>query len=333
MTAPHGARLSAVVLLAALQLAVHPGGAAAQIGSSNSRRFEWTAPGDDGNRGRASRYEMRYSTSAISSQADSMALDSWWSNQATAVPSMPTPSASGTADNVTVGGLSYGTTYYFIIRSVDDAQNWSAYSNVAMVTLAPCDAPTSTPGAPQAQTDSMGVLLSWNPPQDPLATSVQIYRGSSASQLALIGSVPAGEASYRDAAVQVGSSYVYSLAWAAACGNGALGSTTSITIPRPPAAPRTPTGGSLFVYPNPASGPLTLRFQIQGTQPQTVRVRLYDMTGHWVADLADGTFSTGETLLTWNRQTRGGDSAAPGYYEALGTIGSTRVRERLVLLP
>jgi len=46
-----------------------------------------------------------------------------------------------------------------------------------------------------------------------------------------------------------------------------------------------------------------------------------------------GTYSAGETLLTWNRQTRGGDSAAPGYYEALGTIGSTRVRERLVLLP
>jgi hypothetical protein len=28
-----------------------------------------------------------------------------------------------------------------------------------------------------------------------------------------------------------------------------------------------------------------------------------------------------------------GDPASPGYYEALGTIGSTRIRERLVLLP
>ena len=262
-----------------------------------------------------------------------MALDTWWSSQSAAVPNMPIPSPSGTADNVTVGGLSYGTTYYFIIRSADDSQNWSPYSNVATVTLPPCDAPTSTPGAPEVQTDSMGVLVSWNPTQDPLATSVQIYRGGSAGQLALIGSVPAGEGTFHDVSVAVGSTYVYSLAWAASCGNGALGSTTAITIPRVAAAPRTPSGGSLFVYPNPAPGPLTLRFQIQGNQPQPVRVRLYDMTGHWVADLADGTYSAGETLLTWNRQTRGGDSAAPGYYEALGSIGSTRVRERLVLLP
>lgn len=333
MTAPLGARVSAAVLLAALQLAIHPSGATAQIGAANSRKFEWTAPGDDGYRGQASRYEMRYSTSAISGQSDSTALDAWWDSQSTAVPNMPTPSTSGIVDNVIVGGLSYGTTYYFIIRTADAAQNWSPYSNVATVTLPPCDAPTSTPGAPQAQNDSMGVLLTWNPPQDVLATSVQIYRGPSASQLALIGSVSAGEGSYHDTTVRVGSSYVYSLAWAASCGNGALGQTTAITIPRAPAAPRTATGGSLFVYPNPASGPLTLRFQIQGTQPQAVRVRLYDMTGHWIADLADGTYSAGETLLTWNRQTRGGDSAAPGYYEALGTIGSTRVRERLVLLP
>jgi hypothetical protein len=64
-----------------------------------------------------------------------------------------------------------------------------------------------------------------------------------------------------------------------------------------------------------------------------VRVRLYDLTGRWLADLADGTYAAGETLLPWNRQTRMGDPASPGYYEALGTIGSTRVRERLVLLP
>jgi hypothetical protein len=87
------------------------------------------------------------------------------------------------------------------------------------------------------------------------------------------------------------------------------------------------------VYPNPASGPLTFRLQIDGSQPQAVRLRLYDLTGRWIVDLADGTYAAGETLLTWNRQTRMGDSAAPGYYEALGTIGSTRVRERLVLLP
>ncbi|HEU4941035.1 MAG TPA: hypothetical protein VFT97_05405, partial [Candidatus Eisenbacteria bacterium] len=228
-------------------------------------------------------------------------------------------------------------TYYFVIRSVDDSQNWSPYSNVATVTLAPCDAPTSVPSAPQVQTDSIGVLLSWDPPQDPLATSVQIYRGPSASKLALFGSLPVGATTtYRDATVRSGSTYIYALAWSASCGNGPLGNTSSVTIanPNPPGSPSASQGGaSMRVYPNPASGPLTFRLQIDGSQPQAVRLRLYDLTGRWIADLADGTYTAGETLLTWNRQTRMGDPAAPGYYEALGTIGSTRIRERLVLLP
>ncbi|HET9941267.1 MAG TPA: hypothetical protein VFR25_09180 [Candidatus Eisenbacteria bacterium] len=322
--------------MAALQLAVTPLCSVAQTGAANSKKLDWTAPGDDGSLGRASRYELHYSTSAISDAADSTALDAWWSSQSSPVPGMPLPSQSGAIDSVRVNNLTYGTTYYFIIRTVDKAQNWSPYSNVAMVAVAPCDAPTSTPGTPQVQTDSMGVLLSWDPPQDPLATSVQVYRGPSAGKLALFGSVPVGEASYHDTTVRSGTTYVYALAWSASCGNGPLGSTASVTIanPNPPAAPHVvASGGSLRVYPNPAPGPLTVRVRIDGAQPQAVRVRLYDMSGHWIADLADGTYSAGETLLTWNRQTRGGSPAAPGYYEALGTIGTTRVREQLVLLP
>jgi hypothetical protein len=284
----------------------------------------------------ASRYELRYSASAINDLADSTTFENWWSALSTTVPGMPGPSQAGAVDSVRVGNLAYGTTYYFVIRSADDSQNWSPYSNVASVTLAPCDAPTSTPDAPQIQTDSLGVLISWDPPQDPLATSVQIYRGSSASKLALFGSLPVGNTTYRDATVRTGSTYIYALAWSASCGNGPLGNTSSVAIanPNPPTAPPSAQGGaSMRVYPNPASGPLTFHLQIEGTQPQPVRIRLYDLTGRWIAVLADGTYGPGETLLTWSRQTRMGDPAAPGYYEAIGTIGPTRVRERLVLLP
>ena len=337
MTAPQGARVSAAVLLAALLLAGIPNGAGAQIGAANSRKLEWTAPGDDGARGRATRYELRCSVAAVNDPSDSIALDHWWSSLSTSVPGMPVPSQAGVVDSVRVNNLAYGTTYYFMIRSVDDSQNWSPYSNVAAVTLAPCDAPTAAPGAPQIQTDSTGVLLSWDPPQDPLATSVLIYRGPSAGKLAFLGSIPVGATTtYRDPSVRSGSTYVYALAWAASCGNGPQGNTSSVTIanPNPPAAPSAAQGGaSMRVYPNPASGPLTFRLQIDGNQPQAVRLRLYDLTGRWIIDLADGTYSAGETLFTWNRQTRMGDAAAPGYYEALGTIGSTRIRERLVLLP
>lgn len=336
MTAPHRARVSAAVLIAVLGLAGNPVGALAQSGAANSRTFQWTAPGDDGNTGRASRYELHYSTTPIDPTADSTALATWWGNQSIVVPGseLPPPSQAGRVDSAVVGNLDYGSTYYFIIRSVDDAQNWSPYSNVASVTLAPCDAPTSTPSAPQTQTDSLGVLVSWPAPEDPLASSVEIYRGSSPGRLAFLGSVSATETSYLDTTTRNGSTYFYALAWAASCGNGSIGSATSITFRNSVSAPAAAQGtSSIRAFPNPATGPLTLRLQIVGGQPQSVRVRLYDANGRWIADLADGTFAAGETELTWNRQTRGGDQAAPGYYEALGTIGSTRVRERLVLLP
>jgi hypothetical protein len=97
VTAPHGARVSAVVLLAALQLAGTPIGAAAQTGAANSKKFEWTAPGDDGTRGRASRYELRYSATAINDLADSTTLQNWWSALSTTVPGMPLQSQAGVA--------------------------------------------------------------------------------------------------------------------------------------------------------------------------------------------------------------------------------------------
>ena len=336
MTAPHGARVSAVVLLAALGLAGNPSGAGAQSGAANSRTFQWTAPGDVGPTGRPARYELRYSANAVSSAADSTALADWWQNLSAAVPAsaLPTPSQPGVIDSAVVGGLAYGATYYFIIRSVDAAGNWSPYSNVAAVTLAPCDAPTSTPPQPALQNDSLGVLVSWTPPQDPLASYAEVYRGSSPTRLAFVGRMPAGDGEYRDAAVRKGTTYYYAIAWAATCGTGVVGSASSIAVPYPSTAPAAKApASSMLVYPNPAPGPLTMRFQINGTSPQPVRIRLYDMNGRWVADLADQTLATGQTDLTWDRQTRGGDRAAPGYYEAIGTIGGSRVRERLVLLP
>ncbi len=43
----------------------------------------------------------------------------------------PTPAVAGTSQNKTVSGLpSTGTTYYFAIKTMDEAGNWSSLSNV-----------------------------------------------------------------------------------------------------------------------------------------------------------------------------------------------------------
>uniref|UniRef100_A0A832I4A0 Fibronectin type-III domain-containing protein n=1 Tax=Eiseniibacteriota bacterium TaxID=2212470 RepID=A0A832I4A0_UNCEI len=85
----------------------------------------WTAPGDDSLSGTVAAYDIRYSTSPIT-------LANWAA--ATQVTGEPTPTAAGTSQSYTVRGLSRQVTYYFAIRSADDAGNPSALSNVPSAT-------------------------------------------------------------------------------------------------------------------------------------------------------------------------------------------------------
>lgn len=89
--------------------------------TSNSINLVWTAPGDDGNTGTASSYDVRYSTSAIT--------EANWSSATQAI-GEPTPSAAGANESMTVSGLVSDTTYYFAIKTSDEVPNTSAISNV-----------------------------------------------------------------------------------------------------------------------------------------------------------------------------------------------------------
>lgn len=89
--------------------------------SSNSVSLLWTSPGDDGNVGTAASYSIRYSTELLSEQ-------NWAS--ATPLSSPPSPMVAGTSQTALVTGLNAGTTYYFGIKTTDDAGNASALSNV-----------------------------------------------------------------------------------------------------------------------------------------------------------------------------------------------------------
>lgn len=96
---------------------------------------------------------------------------------------------------------------------------------------------------------------------------------------------------------------------------------------------RTDTRAALHARPNPSTGPVEFIIDVSSSVPQPVHIRLFDLSGRWVADLADGAFAPGQHTLSWTRLSRSGAPVAPGYYEALGTIGSIAVRERVVLLP
>ncbi|MEK9138991.1 MAG: fibronectin type III domain-containing protein, partial [Bacteroidota bacterium] len=76
----------------------------------------WTAPGDDGNVGTASQYDIRYATSSIN---ESNFLT------ATQVQGVPPPKSAGSAESFVVAGLSPSTTYYFALKTADEVPNWS----------------------------------------------------------------------------------------------------------------------------------------------------------------------------------------------------------------
>lgn len=89
--------------------------------SSDSATLTWTAPGDDGSTGQAALYDLRYSTSNIT--------DSNW-NQATQGQGEPVPHTVGYQEVFIASGLKSSTTYYFAVKTSDEAGNWSGLSNI-----------------------------------------------------------------------------------------------------------------------------------------------------------------------------------------------------------
>ncbi len=92
-----------------------------------SVRLGWTAPGDDGATGAAKSYEVRYSTSPITAAN--------WSAATEAIDEL-LQLPSGSAMKYQANELTPNTTYYFAVRTVDDVNNLSDISNVAVATTA-----------------------------------------------------------------------------------------------------------------------------------------------------------------------------------------------------
>lgn len=92
----------------------------------------WTAPGDDGDVGKAARYDIRYAKTSLSEESWSLA---------TVFINTITPKESGINEAITITDLESGSTYYFAIKTSDYALNESSISNVITITtlVAPKD--------------------------------------------------------------------------------------------------------------------------------------------------------------------------------------------------
>jgi Fibronectin type III domain len=100
--------------------------------TGTSITVRWTAPGDDGNTGTATSYDIRYSTATITN-----------ANWASATPTTgePVPTAAGTQQTFTITGLTGSRTYYIAMKTTDNAGLISGLSNVPSGTTSDTVAP------------------------------------------------------------------------------------------------------------------------------------------------------------------------------------------------
>ena len=126
--------------------------------AQDSVRLAWTAPGDNGNTGTASEYDIRYSTAAITPA-------NW--DQAMECAGEPAPQASGSIENFTVSGLTEGTPYFFTLRTADEVPNWSGLSNVASTATSPeTTPPAAVADLAVGNVTNSSVELTWTAPGD-----------------------------------------------------------------------------------------------------------------------------------------------------------------------
>lgn len=85
----------------------------------------WTAPGDDGDTGTASQYDIRYSGAPVTE-------GNW--ETGTLATTEPDPAVAGSVQHAIIdtGGKA---NFYFALKTADEASNWSGLSNVIMASV------------------------------------------------------------------------------------------------------------------------------------------------------------------------------------------------------
>jgi len=89
--------------------------------TADSATLTWTAPGDDGDTGTASEYDVRYLQGTVITEFN-------WDSASKAT-GEPAPQAAGSSETFTVTGLDAETNYHFAVKTADEVPIWSEISN------------------------------------------------------------------------------------------------------------------------------------------------------------------------------------------------------------
>lgn len=139
------------------------------VAESNAQgtRFEWTAPGDDGDSGRASEYVFRVATDSITDVSWEHALRCY---------GLPDPDTAGTGQYYLLRDQLPGTRYWAAIRSVDDEGGMSPVSRSVVWTTARSSDTLPPPAPALLRAEACGrsqILLTWTGTSD--ASGIRWY--------------------------------------------------------------------------------------------------------------------------------------------------------------
>jgi hypothetical protein len=292
---------------------------------ADSVTLTWTAPGEDSLVGRAARYDLRYSAQVITVETFL---------QATEAADMPLPAAPGTTQSYVLGGLPSGVICYLAIKTVDQAGNWSAMSNViARVPQGTVQAPAVSAlispedGATEVAT---GPTLAWLASSGATSYRLQVARGPDFRSLVLDqGGIV--ETSYAVSGLANDSTYYWRVQASGAGGLSAWSSVRSFRTVAETAARSLP--GFSFSVPRPNPARDLSRFDCTLPEAAPMRVEIFDLVGRRVRLLADEVFAAGPLELAFDLRDDRGLRLAAGVYLVRAQLGSTAFLRRLVIVP
>jgi len=303
-----------------LVLAIAPALALAQ--TTDSVVVSWSAPGDDGAIGTATSYDLRVSEAPITAANFSQAL---------VVPGMPAPLVSGTAQSVTVYGLTRSRNYYFAIRTADNKGNWSALSNVV---LWDWNIDTSPPQAPQgvrATRETDGIHVDWRANTEADLAGYNLYRSINGLHATRLNNALVTGTEFTDTQPPAsGQSVVYQVTAVDQRGNESARALVSQINVLSASDWKLEPG-----YPNPSRLGESVRIPvvIPASVSGNVTLRILDAAGRPVRELVIPSPTPGTTEVAWDGLNDAGRATAPGVYRGWLVAGSTRMGVRLLRVP
>jgi|GEM_PF-1211648 len=271
----------------------------------------WKAPGDDGNSGGpAALYEMRFS-----SKQPTFDPEIWWT-LAKPVENLPQPAEPDSEQSVIISNLALETTYFFGMRTKDDAGNWSKLSGIIGTTTLPVEL-----AGFEYNLQESGVQLTWKTLSETNNYGFEIERKNGNGSFESIAFVEGAgttnlpqQYSFLDPVNAVGTFY-YRLKQIDTNGEFEYSSLIQVDLlgPRDFALHQN--------YPNPFNAETTISFTLKGISSGAavesafeVEVIIYNVLGQKIRTLATEEMAIGPHQLKWNGQDDFGQSVAGGVY-------------------